>query len=311
MNDINAEMERVSAQIVQKRQLSAALEALVKQLEALKIRKDELALRFHKEKNDVDRLEGRSLHNLWLALTGKLEEQLDAEQREAMVAGIHLDAVEKQIEALTEQKESVLSELSGLSGCERQYDALIIQKEKHLRNTDPDKAERLRAFDEAALKLDTLMKEINEADRAGRAAKNQIGIIRTSLDSAENWGTWDLLGGGLISHAVKHSRLDDAQAGINHLQTLLDRFHAELTDVRVSREMTAQIDGFLRFADWFFDGLIADWAVLSRIRDSQQQLSRVEGDVVKVLDQLSRMREETRRKRAEVERERTALIVQN
>ena len=311
MNDINAELERVSAQIVQKRQLSAALEALEKQLEALKIRKDELALRFHKEKNDAEKLEGRSLHNLWLALTGELDELKDAEQREAMVAGIHLDAVEKQIVALTEQKESILSELSGLSGCERQYEALILQKEAHLRNTDPDKAERLRAFDEAALKLDTLMKEINEADRAGQAAKYQIGNIRSSLDSAEGWGTWDLLGGGLISHAVKHSRLDDAQAGINRLQTLLDRFHAELTDVRVSRDLTAQIDGFLRFADWFFDGLIADWAVLSRIRDSQQQLSRVEGDVVRVLDQLSRMREETRRKRAEVERERTALIVQN
>jgi hypothetical protein len=41
--------------------------------------------------------------------------------------------------------------------------------------------------------------------------------------------------------------LDDAQAGINHLQVLLNRFHTELTDVQVSREMTAEIDGFLRF----------------------------------------------------------------
>lgn len=311
MNDINAELERISAQVVQKRRLTAALEALEKQLDVLEVRKDELALCFHKEKNDVEKLEGRSLSKLWLSLTGKLEEQQDAEQREAMAAGVRLDSVEKQIEALTEQKESVSHELSGLSGCERQYEALVVQKEAHLRNTDPAKAERFRALDEAALKLDTLMKEIDEAERAGRAAKNQIGSIRSSLDSAENWGTWDLLGGGLISHAVKHSRLDDAQAGINHLQTLLDRFHVELADVRVSREMSAQIDGFLRFADWFFDGLIADWSVLSRIKDSQQQLSRVEGDVVKVLDQLSRMREETRRKRAELERERTALIVQS
>ncbi len=311
MNDINAELESISAQVVQKRRLTAALEALEKQLDMLKVRKDELALCFYKEKNDVEKLEGRSLNKLWLSLTGKLEEQQDAEQREAMAAGVRLDAVEKQIEALTQQKESVSRELSSLSGCERQYEALVVQKEAHLRNTDPAKAERFRVLDEAALKLDTLMKEIDEAERAGRAAKNQIGSIRSSLDSAENWGKWDLLGGGLISHAVKHSRLDDAQAGINHLQTLLDRFHAELADVRVSREMTAQIDGFLRFADWFFDGLIADWAVLSRIKDSQQQLSRVEGDVVKVLDQLCRMREETRRKRAELERERTALIVQS
>jgi len=35
--------------------------------------------------------------------------------------------------------------------------------------------------------------------------------------------------------------------------------------------MQVNVDGFLRFADYFFDGLFADWAVLDRINQSQEQ----------------------------------------
>jgi hypothetical protein len=74
--------------------------------------------------------------------------------------------------------------------------------------------------------------------------------------------------------------------------------------------MTAEIDGFFRFADWFFDGLLTDWTVLSRIKNSQHQLYSVERDVEKVLDQLSLMRKDAEAKKAELEKKRAELIEQ-
>ena len=104
----------------------------------------------------------------------------------------------------------------------------------------------------------------------------QIENIEGSLNSANGWGAWDMIGGGLVSGLVKHSHLDDAQAGTEHLQILLSRFHTELADVYVDAQIRAvNIDGFLRFADYFFDGLIADWFVLSRIHDSQENINQV------------------------------------
>ena len=312
MSEIDIELERLAAQVTQKQRWTAKQEALEKLLDALNTRRHELTQALGKEKGDVERLEARSLNRLWLSLTGKLEDQLDAEQREALAVQVRLEAVEKQIEELTKSKEARRSELSGLSDCERQYAALIARKEAYLRSTDLKKAEQFHELDNAALKLYSLTQEIDEAMHAGRAVMAQIDNIRTNLNSAEEWGTWDLLGGGgIVTHAIKHSHLDDAQAGINHLQVLLNRFHTELTDVQVSRKMTAEIDGFLRFADWFFDGLFTDWAVLSRIKDSQQQLYSVERDVEKVLDQLSQMRKDAQAKKAELERERSALINEN
>ncbi|NLL62799.1 MAG: hypothetical protein GX241_00935, partial [Ruminococcaceae bacterium] len=41
---------------------------------------------------------------------------------------------------------------------------------------------------------------------------------------------------------------------------------------------------FVKFADFFFDGLISDWIVQSRIHDSQESVNNVRRDVNNVLD---------------------------
>ena len=40
---------------------------------------------------------------------------------------------------------------------------------------------------------------------------DSLDSVLSSLESAEGWGTWDLLGGGLISDLAKHSHIDDAK----------------------------------------------------------------------------------------------------
>ena len=50
------------------------------------------------------------------------------------------------------------------------------------------------------------------------------------------------------------------------------------------------IDGFLRFAD-FFDGLILDWSILSRMHDDQKSVFEVKIQVSSALFQLKNTRE--------------------
>jgi hypothetical protein len=65
----------------------------------------------------------------------------------------------------------------------------------------------------------------------------------------ENWGTWDVIGGGLISTAVKHSRIDRARASAHQVQQLLRRFQRELGDVGATSDITIDIGSFATFAD--------------------------------------------------------------
>ena len=103
------------------------------------------------------------------------------------------------------------------------------------------------------------------------------------------------MGGDLIADLAKHDRLDQAQEMVEQLQVELRRFKTELTDVSIDAEMQVKLDGFLLFADYFFDGLFADWAVMDHIENSQKQVSQTRQQVEEVLASLESRRDAVER----------------
>ena len=117
--------------------------------------------------------------------------------------------------------------------------------------------------------------EIKEAVRAGEKALISLGEAKRQLESARNWGIWDMIGGGLISSMIKHSRLDDASACLENAKMDLKIFHKELKDISDLSQMGIDIGGFLSFADIFLDGIVADWMVQRKIDEARDQVDRV------------------------------------
>ena len=147
-----------------------------------------------------------------------------------------------------------------------------------------------------------------EASAAGQSALATADEILESLSSAEGWGTWDLIGGGLIADLAKHSKLDEAQAAVEYLQSQLRAFRTELADVTISADFQVNIDGFLRFADYVFDGIFADWAVLDRINQAQAQVEAPRAQICAVLDRLGQMTDQAERERAGLRQEIEGLV---
>ena len=113
------------------------------------------------------------------------------------------------------------------------------------------------------------IKEIREAISAADDALTYLRSARRYLDSAGNWGLLDMFGGGLISGLVKHSKMGDAEREINNARYALQRFSKELRDV--SGYSSIHINDFLTFADFFFDGFVADILVQSKIGEGKRQ----------------------------------------
>ena len=44
---------------------------------------------------------------------------------------------------------------------------------------------------------------------------------------------------------------------------------------RITADLQVTVDSFLKFADFFFDGLFADWAVLDHINQAQSRVETV------------------------------------
>ena len=114
--------------------------------------------------------------------------------------------------------------------------------------------------------------EINEAYAAGERALQSLYAAQDYLRSAGNWGIFDMLGGGLISTMAKRSKMRDANACMEQAQYDLQRFQQELRDVTAIPGLYLEMDDFIGFADYFFDGLLADLLVQSRIREAQEKV---------------------------------------
>ena len=135
-----------------------------------------------------------------------------------------------------------------------------------------------------------------------------IARIEESLKSAKNWSTWDMVGGGMASDMMKHSRLNEAQRQAEELQRQLRKFKIELADIQVDCELQLQIEGFLKFADFFFDGIFVDWTVHSKIENSAQEVQTVKNQVEKVLHFLENKRIEKREQIDEAERQLNQIV---
>ena len=130
---------------------------------------------------------------------------------------------------------------------------------------------------------ENMVNEVREARAAGINTLNSLRRAQKQLDSARNWGVFDMLGGGTLTSLIKHSKIDSARQYIDQAQYDLRVFQRELSDVRLPN---VNIDGFLTFADFFFDGLFADYLVQRRINEARQQLENACRQVEDILRQL-------------------------
>jgi len=125
-------------------------------------------------------------------------------------------------------------------------------------------------------RLEAENREIDEALRAATDAVQALWVATERLGSAGNWSTYDTwLGGGVIGSMVKHDRLDQAQQAASYAESRLAVLRSELADVGVGPEVapSLSLDRTTRFVDIWFDNIVTDLAVGSRITKAKETVS--------------------------------------
>ena len=249
-----------------------------------------LRVAFRKEQEDVEKLEGRSLANYFYQVIGKLDDKLDQERKEAYAAKVKLDAAERELAGIESDIKEIQEQITDVLVAEARYKDALELKRRQLKNSGTQVADQIFSMEERIAALQAQKQEIREAISAGYSARSTADRILSELEDADGWNTWDILGGGgIITHMAKHSHLDEAQDLVQELQSQLRRFKTELADIQISANMQVNIDGFLRFADYFFDGLFADWAVGDKISQSLSSVSNTKSEINRMLDKLNDM----------------------
>ena len=128
--------------------------------------------------------------------------------------------------------------------------------------------------------------EIDEARATGARALSSLRKAKSQLESARNWGMFDILAGGLVTSLVKRSKLDEASEAVDAARRDLARFSDELDDVSGITGVDLRRDGLLEFLDIFCDNALSDLLVQSRIDDACSAVDRAIHRVTAILAEL-------------------------
>ena len=135
------------------------------------------------------------------------------------------------------------------------------------------------------------LREVREAINAADHALDCLYEAQDRLGSARTWGIVDILGGGFISTFIKRSRMNDASRCIHEAKAAMTTFRKELADVDQAMPLAIDEYDFWSFADYFFDGVLADFMVQSQIARARDQVDEAISRVSEIRSQLTRLLE--------------------
>ncbi len=300
LKDRTIQKHRAEAEAKDLRVQKQALEDKVTQLEKVKLA----------EQKDVDRLEGSSLAAFFYNVIGKKEEKLTKEKEEAYKAAVKYETAREELYSVEQELLRREDIIRNLQGCEAEYESAFAEKLKSIRTTETPLSDEIFQLEAKIYQQEGQKKEIEEAVLAGQQALHTVNTVLDSLDSADSWATWDTFGGGgLFTDMMKHDHLDSAQSQINQLQVELRSLKTELADVEIHADIQVQIEDFLKFADYFFDGLFADWTVRDKIEESIAQVKHTKTEIMAVIGKLELRQEKVEEKLGRLLEERENLVL--
>lgn len=308
LEDINAELEQVRQKLDRARKLSAVMEDLKAQHEERKRAAEDALKVLYREQEDVEELERLSFASFLARIRGEQAERLDQERREAVAAKARYDAARRDLEDLEARFQAAQKERADLEGLRGRWKALMEEKEELLCQAGGERAKRLIQIGCDLDSLGAQIRELDEAICAGKDVGYALDQMIGQLDSAAGWGTWDILGGGMLATMAKHGRMNDAQNAAFQARQAISRFRTELADVSQLRVPDLQVGEFTSFADYFFDGLFVDLYIQDKIGTARRSAEETAAQVEDLLSQLRRERDRTAERAAELERERERLL---
>ena len=281
-----------------------ALEKLKKQKELLdgQIRHAEADIGKYEQdlreaRKRLNKLENFSFVNLFRTWTGRKDELLAEGYDHLAAMELRLGESQLIFKDLNDEADELATKMNAINEPD------VVERIKSMENkiqlyymaNDPNMAVKLNDLVEQEFLAQQLIIEITEALQAGSEAQEKLMEAASALDTANSYSTWDtFLGGGVLVTALKHQELDKSNNYIHSAQRALQRFHNELLDVQEMRHDTLQIetDGFVKFADYFFDDIFSEWSIHSKIATSIDQIRRVLDDVANTLNALKKKMEQ-------------------
>jgi len=309
MNSYNRQLEALAYQMQEKKRLESEIKVLEARI--AEFSKSLYTYDYERKKclEELETLESGGIRTFFARISGRLDERIKNKKQESEAAYARYESAAKELSELHAKLEQLKANLQPIRSCETDYYHILQKKKESLKASGSESAQRLNSLESETIALQRKKVEISEAISTGKAALSSAESVLKSLGSANNMATWDMIGGGMVSDLLKHRNLDRAQHLTRQLKHHLDSFKAELSDVSFDAEIRVSIDGFIRFADYFFDGILVDWAVKDRIHRSISEIRQIQSSIKSTLTYLTNMQISADGRLQEIRKEIESLVL--
>lgn len=310
MENLNSRLSDIRYKMQERERVERQLKRAKAEESNLINKKQQLFNQLRKEEKDVEKLEKMSFTSFFHMLKGDKGDKIYDEKKEALAAKLKYDEAVEALNKLSNEISELEKGVIAFGNLDGEYAQIINEKEVLIKVGGYKENSELNALMEKQVIQKSRIKEINEALAAGNEVISSLARVEESLNSAEGWSTYDLIGGGIIADIAKHGKIDEAREEISNTQGLLRKFHRELGDIGDGTDISIDIGSFLTFADYFFDDFFSDFAVRNRINESQDKVEdthrRVSRLMLELEGDLSSAEEEIKK----IEKERISIIEQ-
>lgn len=315
--DDNISMQQLNLQIHQLQEQAAAFENLRGELGSLEKKRIMLEQQVYATKREKDerqselnQMQTGGLNTFLSKIIPGREKKLEVCRMMADEAAAKYDAAIHALIENTDQIHKLERQVSNGHQARLKLDSLIAQKAALIQQTGGDLAQTLADLDNRLYTLSQRRTELDQAVQAGRGALATIDSIIDKLQNAQNWGTFDIVGGGLITDIAKHSNLDDASQLTYTLQKQIHAFQKELSDISIHADFSIEVSDFMKFADFAFDELIADWLVLDKINSSLSQATHTRNQIASAIHMLEPLQQECVSDHDQTRRQRINFLIE-
>lgn len=233
---------------------------------------------------------------------------LTPHQKAAASAKLQYQEAVNSLNELEREKNLYDEHLLQLGDVASEYELLLQRKTEMINDENNFWSEKLYEVTASEIEVMGAMQELSDAIDAGEHAYYSLQDTLKALEKASNWSTADMPGGGLVTSFMQNSHLDDAKASLHRTERRIRQFQDELIDIEQHENADLHIGNFFKITDYFYDELIVDWVVHSKISKATKTVIKVQEEVSEFVNVLKEKSVEFERKRAALSRERIDII---
>jgi hypothetical protein len=282
---------------------AAFAHALAEDQEAVRLRADLRAMRadatvlrgtlaerradHERELADVERLHGLGLRSLAASLRGSRREEMERESAEEAEARARAVAALSRLHEVEDRAEQVDQRLARLGDTAGRREVAAQAYAEELRTSTHPVAPHVDAVLTDLAGAREHLDHLERVRAAGARAAALLDSARSRLSSADAWSTYDTFaGGGMLSSMLKHDHVDGAGDLIARAQHAIVELAGALRDVGEVGALRADlgVSGTTRTLDIWFDNIVSDWTVRSRIKDQRAGVDRASAAVREAME---------------------------